>query len=110
MGIGEQIPSIQSPPLARELERAYAEDKRDVSQRMIFATRVSSPDRSWFVRLSCALTPPPWNTADSLRLPEPVTTIHSGHWMAQEKPFGLNAVLVQWLVESRPEHWPKPQL
>ncbi len=53
------------------------------------------------------------------RLPEPmqtycrdltVTTIHSGHWMAQEKPFELNAVLVQWLVESLPEYWPKPQL
>jgi len=50
-------------------------------------------------------------------LPEPMRkfcrnltekTIKSGHWMAQEKPVELNAVLVEWLVKSVPEQWPQP--
>ncbi len=49
------------------------------------------------------------------RLAEPMTTycrnltmqaIQSGHWMAQEKPFDLNAVLVEWLVKHVPGQWP----
>jgi pimeloyl-ACP methyl ester carboxylesterase len=35
-------------------------------------------------------------------------TIKSGHWMAQEKPFEVNAALVEWLVKSVPEQWPQP--
>jgi soluble epoxide hydrolase / lipid-phosphate phosphatase len=38
-----------------------------------------------------------------------VRTIKSGHWMAQEKPFELNAVMVEWLVQSVPGQWPRPE-
>ncbi len=50
------------------------------------------------------------------RLAEPMQTycrnltmkqIHSGHWMAQEKPFEVNGVLVEWLVKSVPGYWPQ---
>ena len=36
--------------------------------------------------------------------------IKSGHWMAQEKPVELNAVLAQWLVEKVSGVWPQPRL
>ncbi len=34
--------------------------------------------------------------------------IHSGHWMAQERPLEVNAALVRWLVERLPAVWPRP--
>ena len=36
-------------------------------------------------------------------------TIQCGHWMAQEKPVELNAVLVQWLANRVPGQWPQPK-
>ncbi len=53
------------------------------------------------------------------RLAEPMQTycrnltskqIHAGHWLAQEKPFEVNGVLVEWLVNCVPGHWPQPRL
>lgn len=35
--------------------------------------------------------------------------IKSGHWMAQEKPLEVNAVLVKWLVEKVTAEWPQPE-
>lgn len=35
-----------------------------------------------------------------------VVTIDSGHWMAQEKPFEVNAAVVNWLVRRVPSSWP----
>jgi pimeloyl-ACP methyl ester carboxylesterase len=35
-------------------------------------------------------------------------TIHSGHWMAQEKPLEVNAELVKWLATTVPGVWPRP--
>jgi pimeloyl-ACP methyl ester carboxylesterase len=35
-----------------------------------------------------------------------VVTIDSGHWMAQEKPFEVNACLANWLVRRVPSSWP----
>jgi pimeloyl-ACP methyl ester carboxylesterase len=32
--------------------------------------------------------------------------VKSGHWMAQEKPLDVNAILVRWLARSFPELWP----
>jgi len=32
--------------------------------------------------------------------------IHSGHWMAQERPTEVNAALVRWLLERLPALWP----
>jgi pimeloyl-ACP methyl ester carboxylesterase len=37
-----------------------------------------------------------------------VVTIGSGHWMAQEKPFEVNAALVNWLVRRVPKVLPVP--
>ena len=34
-------------------------------------------------------------------------TIRSGHWLAQEKPVEVNAVLVKWLATTVPDVWPK---
>jgi len=31
--------------------------------------------------------------------------VHSGHWMAQEKPLEVNAALAQWLARKVPEAW-----
>ncbi|ETW93496.1 MAG: hypothetical protein ETSY1_38955 [Candidatus Entotheonella factor] len=39
-----------------------------------------------------------------------VAQIDSGHWMAQEKPFEVNSVLVRWLVDSEHDHWPRPKV
>jgi len=36
-------------------------------------------------------------------------TIHSGHWMAQERPLEVNAALVRWLATSVPSIWPQPK-
>jgi pimeloyl-ACP methyl ester carboxylesterase len=36
------------------------------------------------------------------------STIQCGHWVAQEKPIELNAVLAHWIVQQIPEQWPKP--
>jgi pimeloyl-ACP methyl ester carboxylesterase len=41
------------------------------------------------------------------RLSEAV--VYSGHWMAQEKPLEVNALLARWLATSVPEAWPKPR-
>jgi pimeloyl-ACP methyl ester carboxylesterase len=50
------------------------------------------------------------------RLPQPMRTycrnlteetIHSGHWLAQEKPAEVNSALVKWLATKVPEVWPK---
>ena len=38
------------------------------------------------------------------RLDEAV--VHSGHWMAQERPADVNRVLVRWIVERLPQCWP----
>ncbi len=35
--------------------------------------------------------------------------IYSGHWMAQERPTEVNAVLVEWLVTHVPGVWPGPR-
>jgi pimeloyl-ACP methyl ester carboxylesterase len=35
--------------------------------------------------------------------------IKSGHWMAQEKPVEVNAVLVKWLATKVPQFWPQPE-
>eukprot|EP00747_Dinoflagellata_sp_TGD_P006492 gnl/TRDRNA2_/TRDRNA2_116163_c0_seq1.p1 gnl/TRDRNA2_/TRDRNA2_116163_c0~~gnl/TRDRNA2_/TRDRNA2_116163_c0_seq1.p1 ORF type:complete len:204 (+),score=24.32 gnl/TRDRNA2_/TRDRNA2_116163_c0_seq1:56-613(+) len=35
-------------------------------------------------------------------------SIESGHWMAQEKPVDLNAVLVKWLASKVTSCWPAP--
>jgi pimeloyl-ACP methyl ester carboxylesterase len=32
--------------------------------------------------------------------------VHSGHWMAQEKPAALNAALARWLATRLPQVWP----
>lgn len=32
--------------------------------------------------------------------------IKSGHWMAQEKPFEVNATLTKWLTSSVSDYWP----
>jgi pimeloyl-ACP methyl ester carboxylesterase len=37
-------------------------------------------------------------------------TIQCGHWMAQEKPQELNAVLVQWLAAHVETGWPQPRM
>jgi pimeloyl-ACP methyl ester carboxylesterase len=34
--------------------------------------------------------------------------VDSGHWMAQERPFEVNAALVRWLVERVPDQFPSP--
>ncbi len=34
-------------------------------------------------------------------------TVHSGHWMAQEKPAEVNAALARWLAARLPDLWPK---
>ncbi len=53
------------------------------------------------------------------RLPEPMRefcrklterTVHSGHWMAQEKPVDVNNALIHWLASAVPEVWPEPPL
>ena len=53
-------------------------------------------------------------TVDS-RLAEPMrqdcrtlteVVIQSGHWMAQEKPLGVNAALAKWLATTLPHIWP----
>jgi pimeloyl-ACP methyl ester carboxylesterase len=53
-------------------------------------------------------------TLDS-RLAEPMrgysanlteTTVHSGHWMAQEQPLAVNAALAKWLAQQFPALWP----
>jgi len=36
------------------------------------------------------------------------TVVYSGHWMAQEKPLDVNAVLARWLATSVVESWPTP--
>ncbi|HEY4784368.1 MAG TPA: hypothetical protein VIH54_21275 [Chthoniobacterales bacterium] len=36
-------------------------------------------------------------------------TIRSGHWLAQEKPVEVNAVLVKWLATTVPDVWPKQE-
>ena len=50
------------------------------------------------------------------RLPEPMrtycrnlteVTLRTGHWMAQEKPREVNAVLSQWLATKVHEAWPR---
>lgn len=33
-------------------------------------------------------------------------TVHSGHWMAQEKPVAVNAALTRWLAAQCRELWP----
>jgi soluble epoxide hydrolase/lipid-phosphate phosphatase len=33
-------------------------------------------------------------------------TIDASHWVAEEKPMEVNAVLAKWLVEKCPEYWP----
>jgi pimeloyl-ACP methyl ester carboxylesterase len=33
-------------------------------------------------------------------------TVKSGHWMAQEKPLEVNAILARWLAVSFPSLWP----
>jgi pimeloyl-ACP methyl ester carboxylesterase len=35
--------------------------------------------------------------------------IRSGHWMAQEKPLEVNAVLVKWLATAVADSWPRPR-
>ena len=35
--------------------------------------------------------------------------VPSGHWMAQEKPAGVNAALAQWLARKLPALWPVGQ-
>lgn len=35
------------------------------------------------------------------------TVVPSGHWMAQEKPTELNAVLTRWIAASLPCFWPR---
>jgi soluble epoxide hydrolase / lipid-phosphate phosphatase len=37
-------------------------------------------------------------------------TVHSGHWMAQEKPLDVNNALTHWLANSVPAAWPQPPL
>lgn len=32
--------------------------------------------------------------------------IHSGHWMAQERPIEVNGALAHWLATKVPDHWP----
>ena len=32
--------------------------------------------------------------------------VHSGHWMAQERPVDVNAALVKWLATKSPDAWP----
>jgi hypothetical protein len=32
--------------------------------------------------------------------------VASGHWMAQERPTEVNAVLAKWLAIKVPEAWP----
>ena len=32
--------------------------------------------------------------------------VPSGHWMAQERPWQVNAALARWLATAVPEHWP----
>ena len=34
--------------------------------------------------------------------------IDSGHWMAQERPAAVNAVLARWLANAVPTFWPTP--
>jgi len=34
--------------------------------------------------------------------------IKSGHWMAQEKPLEVNAVLTKWLASEVSDYWPSP--
>ncbi|MEO8299838.1 MAG: hypothetical protein ABI574_18745, partial [Burkholderiales bacterium] len=34
--------------------------------------------------------------------------ISSGHWMAQEKPAEVNALLARWLATEVPQAWPRP--
>lgn len=34
--------------------------------------------------------------------------VESGHWMAQERPAAVNAILIRWLVERFPGYWPGP--
>ena len=33
--------------------------------------------------------------------------VHSGHWMAQERPGDVNAALTRWLVRNFADLWPK---
>jgi pimeloyl-ACP methyl ester carboxylesterase len=49
------------------------------------------------------------------RLPEPMrqhcdalteAVVESGHWMAQERPVEVNAILTRWLIEKLPAVWP----
>lgn len=35
-------------------------------------------------------------------------SLASGHWMAQERPQEVNAMLASWLAREVPQHWPKP--
>jgi pimeloyl-ACP methyl ester carboxylesterase len=48
------------------------------------------------------------------RFPEPMrrdcadlteVVVHSGHWMAQEKPVEVNAALARWLAMKFPDYW-----
>ena len=34
-------------------------------------------------------------------------TVESGHWMAQEKPDRVNAILTKWLADKVPSAWPR---
>lgn len=36
------------------------------------------------------------------------SVIDSGHWMAQERPFEVNAALARWLACRAPGHWSQP--
>jgi len=36
-------------------------------------------------------------------------TIQSGHWMAQERPWEVNAALARWLAAQVLEAWPRPK-
>jgi soluble epoxide hydrolase/lipid-phosphate phosphatase len=48
-------------------------------------------------------------------LPEPMrkhcknhteATVESGHWVAQEKPAEVNAILARWILDAVPQQWP----
>ena len=34
--------------------------------------------------------------------------VFSGHWMAQERPIEVNAILAKWLAVKVPNAWPAP--
>jgi pimeloyl-ACP methyl ester carboxylesterase len=53
------------------------------------------------------------------RLAEPMRTycrrlseavVYSGHWMAQEKPLDVNAVIARWLATEVAQIWPTPRV